>query len=77
MKERLQNRPGNRITTNTGIGTGIAVVLMFILKLCKIDVGSVVGVDSSVVVLGLSSLISALVNLIARDPKKNETAIQK
>lgn len=72
MKENLiKNIKGNSLTTSTGVGTGIAVALISVLKLFKIDLGELAGVDSEYVLLGISSLVSALVNLIARDPKKD------
>jgi hypothetical protein len=70
MKNAIKNIKGNNLTTGTGAGTGLAIVLIFVAKMLKIDVGEVVGVDAEFVLLGLSSLISAIVNLIAKDPEK-------
>ena len=74
--EFLKNLKGNNLTTGTGIGTGLTVVLIFALKMLKIDVGEVVGIDMELVYLGLSSLISGIINLIAKDPE-NKTTLKK
>lgn len=73
MKDLLKNIKESPKTTNTGIGVGVAVGVISILKIFKVDLGELAGVNSEYIVLGLSSLISAIVNLFARDPeKKNE-----
>ena len=77
MKDALKNIKGNPLTSNTGIATGIAVGVISIFKMFKIDLGELVGVDSEYILLALSSLISALVNMVARDPKKNESTVPK
>ena len=76
MKETIKNIKGNPITTNTGLATGISLLVLTALKLFKIDLGEMAGVDGEYIMLGLTSLISAVINLIARDPKKNEVPKQ-
>lgn len=77
MNELLKNVKANPKTTNAGVGVGLAVVVISVLKMFKVDLGDISGVNSEYVVLGLSSLVSAVVNLFARDPEKKNAKDKK
>ena len=56
----------NKYTT----GTGLAMLLILLLRLFKIDIGQVFDMPASDVLLYLGVGISAIISLISKDPNK-------
>jgi hypothetical protein len=74
--EFFKNLKNERLTSATGASMGLTVILLGGLKLFKVDLGNVLGIDSEYIFLGVSGLISNVLLLFAKDPKKND-GIQK
>ena len=64
MKNVKTNFKDNRITS----GVGIAIILVIILKVLKVDIEGMLGMGTEDIILYLGAAISALLLLIARDP---------
>lgn len=61
----LENIKDNKVTT----GTGVAMLLILALKAFKIDLGEVLGADTSTIALSVGSVISSILLLFAKDPR--------
>ena len=64
----LNNIKTDKFTT----GTGIALLLLVVSNLLGYNVGKEIGIDNGTVVVSLGAIVSALINLISKDPKGNE-----
>ena len=60
----LSNIKDNKVTT----GTGVALLLLVISNAFGYNVGKEIGLDNSTVVISVGAVISAVINLISRDP---------
>ena len=62
----LNNIKKDKVTT----GTGLAMAVLLALRAFKIDVGQVVGMNTTDLAFNLGSVVSAVILLFARDPKE-------
>jgi len=63
----LSNIKDNKLTT----GTGVALLLLVLSNALGYNVGKEIGLDNSTVVISVGAVISAMINLISRDPKNS------
>ncbi len=69
----LSNIKDNKLTT----GTGVALLLLVLSNALGYNVGEKIGMDNSTVVVSVGAVISAVINIFARDPKQSTKSATK
>lgn len=65
MKELFKNFKSDKLTS----GSGIAMILILVLRATGVDLGQVLGIDMQVIAEVIGAIFNAILLLVSKDPK--------